>query len=381
MSESFSFDAKSAGIWRFIPAGSFALILIAGFAVTTCSLREVPAAKWAEMAHLKPILQGESTRRFTSQLNEHFLWSKPFARIERAVNWKIAGDTGPSVRTGCEGWFFLSEELTTFDGGSQNANARAYMVGQVAQLLEKKNIRLVVAVTPDKSRIEQEHLCGLHRPAGFTQRAQDWMSTVRSRQVDVIDLSVPLTAFRGERYYRTDSHWNEAGANAAAAAIAAHLAQLQLVDKPAHGIPADAVKTSIAERMGDLFRVSNLEGLPEWWRPAIEKTATSVVAPVVSQSDDLFGDTGLPAVALIGTSFSLRGNFVPMLSQHLGAPVANLAKDGGDFDGSATAYLHGKTFQQEPPKVVVWEIPERMLQKPFKPSERVWLEDLKQGRL
>jgi hypothetical protein len=29
----------------------------------------------------------------------------------------------------------------------------------------------------------------------------------------------------------------------------------------------------------------------------------------------------------------------------------------------------------------VWEIPERMLQKPFKPSERAWLESLKQGKL
>lgn len=381
MSESFSFDAKKAGAWRYVPALSFAAILATGFVVTAMSLQEVPSQKWADMNRPQQIAQGEATRIFTTQLNEHFLWSKPFARIERAVSWNLAGDAGPSVRVGCEGWFFLLEELSTFEGGAQNANARAYMVGQVAQSLKKQGVQLVVAVVPDKSRVEQEHLCGLHRPAGFEQRSNDWIKALRAKQVEVIDLYPSLTSFKGERYYRTDSHWNEAGANAAATAIALHLKTAGLADKMNSLLPAGAVKSEQVERMGDLYRVSNLDGVPAAFRPAVEKTVVSTVAPVANNSDDLFGDAGLPAVALIGTSFSLRGNFVPFLSQHLAAPVANLAKDGGDFDGAATAYLHSKAFQQEPPKVVLWEIPERMLQKPFKPSERTWLESLKQGKL
>lgn len=381
MSESFSFDAKKAGAWRYVPALSFAAILAAGLVTTVSSLQEVPLQKWREMGDVQKIVQGEATRMFTTQLNEHFSWSKTFAKFERAVRWNLARDAGPNVRVGCDGWFFLQEELTTFDGGAQNANARAYMVGQIAQSLKKQGVQLVVAVVPDKSRVEQQHLCGLHRPAGFAQRGDDWIKALRAKQVEVIDLYLALNSFSGERYYRTDSHWSEAGANAAAAAIAKHLQSAGLVDKFNAELPAGAVKTVIAERMGDLFRVANLDGLPAALRPAIERTATSTVAPVANNSDDLFGDGGLPAVALIGTSFSLRGNFVPFLSQHLAAPVANLAKDGGDFDGSASAYLHSKALQQEPPKVVVWEIPERMLQKPFKPSERAWLESLKQGKL
>ncbi len=156
---------------------------------------------------------------------------------------------------------------------------------------------------------------------------------------------------------------------------------LQLADKTDLKPAPGAIKTVTEERPGDLFRVSNLEGVPLWLRPPVEKVASSTVAPVANKSDDLFGDGGLPSIALVGTSFSLRGNFVPFMSQHLGVPVANLAKDGGDFDGAAMAYLQSKAFQQEPPKVVIWEVPERMLQKPFKESERQWLEKLKQGQL
>jgi alginate O-acetyltransferase complex protein AlgJ len=381
MSESFSFDAKKAGIWRFVPALSFAVIMATGFAVTVSSLRDVPEQKWQDMAHFKKIAQGESTRIFTGQLNEHFLWSKPFAQIERAVSWNVAGDTGAQVRTGCSGWFFLTDELTTFNGGAQNANARAYMIGEAGRILKSRGVTLVVTVVPDKSRIEQADLCGLHRPSAFANRIDEWETLLGNKQIPFIDLRAALSSIRGDAYYRTDSHWNEAGANAAANAVAQKLVEWKLVDAPASPVAADAVKTTISERMGDLYRVSSLDGLPSWARPAIEKTAVSTVAPVVNRSDDLFGDAGLPAVVLIGTSFSLRGNFVPMLSQHLGAPVANLAKDGGDFDGSAMAYLRSQTFQKEPPKVIVWEVPERMLQKPFKPSERQWLEDLKQGKL
>ncbi|MFZ6847235.1 alginate O-acetyltransferase AlgX-related protein [Undibacterium sp. RuRC25W] len=381
MDESFSFDAKKAGAWRFVPAVSFAVMMLVGVDVSVTSLREVSSADWKEMAPWQRIVQGESTSRFTSQLNSHFVWSTPFSKIQRAVDWNIARDTGSAVTAGCTGWFFLTEELTTFDGGSQNANARAYMVEQVAKQLQQRGVKLVMAVIPDKTRIEQEHLCGVHRPAAFAARAENWMTALRTNQVEVIDLQAPLAATKGERYYRTDSHWNELGADAAAVSVAKRLQDLQYADKTDLQPAPGAIKTATAERLGDLFHVSNLEGLPSALRPAVEQVASSTVAPVVNKSDDLFGDGGLPSVVLVGTSFSLRGNFVPFMSQHLGMPVANLAKDGGDFDGAAMTYLQSKAFQQEPPKVVIWEVPERMLQKPFKDTERKWLEILKKGQL
>ena len=372
MTESFTVDMKKAGWTRFIPAVSFTAILVAGFAVTVSSLSDVAEKDWAGIADPRRIFEGESTRRFSTQLNSHFLLSKPFAHIERAVTWSIAGDTGTSVRPGCAGWLFLADELTPHPSAEQNALTRAAIVTQLDRVLKKRNIHLVMTVVPDKSRIEQSHLCGLHRSAGFSDRIDHWIGPLRQQQIEVIDLRDTLTQTSGERYYRTDSHWNEHGAAAAARTIAQRLQELRLVDKPATTAPPEAIQSRIVERSGDLIRVANFDGLPAWLRPAADRTQQSTVAPVTVASDDLFGDAGLPTVALVGTSFAKASNFVPFLSHYLGAPVANMAKDGGDFEGAAMTYLSSKAYQKEPPKVLLWEVPERMLQKPLTRSEQLW---------
>ena len=81
--------------------------------------------------------------------------------------------------------------------------------------------------------------------------------------------------------------------------------------------------------------------------------------------DDLFGDSALPNVALIGTSFSHNSGFAGYLQLALGAPVGNFAKEGGEFSGAAKAYFASPAFLETPPKLLIWEIPERDLQTAF----------------
>jgi alginate O-acetyltransferase complex protein AlgJ len=49
----------------------------------------------------------------------------------------------------------------------------------------------------------------------------------------------------------------------------------------------------------------------------------------------------------------------------LGASIGNFAKDGGEFSGAAKAYFASPAYLQTPPKVLIWEIPERELQTPY----------------
>ena len=46
------------------------------------------------------------------------------------------------------------------------------------------------------------------------------------------------------------------------------------------------------------------------------------------------------------------------------------ARDGGNFWGSAGAYFSSDAFEQTPPRLIVWEIPERTLQLPPAAGER-----------
>lgn len=377
MSEVAFDDNKRAGWWRYLPVLVFAVVMVGGFIVTVISLQRAPAETWQGLGHWRALIDGESTRRFTQALNKQFLLSKPFAQTERAIFWNLAQDSGNSVRPGCPGWFFLADELSVYPARRQNAEARAEIVALVQARLAQKNIHLLVAVVPDKARIEQAQLCQLHRPAEFALRLANWVDMLKARQIAVVDLAMPLSAQGGQRYYSTDTHWNELGANVAAKTLADWLVLKRWLKEPAQVPDFSKFVIKRTERPGDLLRVANLEGLPLGWRPDYEMAQFTEVPAVEVSSDDLFGDAGVPELAVIGTSFSRTSNFIPFLAQHLGAPVANLAKDGGDFEGAAMAYLSSPQFSQTPPKVLLWEVPERMLEKPLSKAEKTWQAELK----
>ena len=84
------------------------------------------------------------------------------------------------------------------------------------------------------------------------------------------------------------------------------------------------------------------------------------------------GDANLPTVALIGTSFSRTSGFADFLAHALETPVASFAKDGGAFSGSASEYFASKAFKQTPPRLVIWEIPERDLETPLRNDKEIW---------
>ena len=48
------------------------------------------------------------------------------------------------------------------------------------------------------------------------------------------------------------------------------------------------------------------------------------------------------------------------------ASLGNFAKDGGEFSGAARDYFASPAFRETPPQLLIWEIPERDLQSPYK---------------
>jgi alginate O-acetyltransferase complex protein AlgJ len=136
-------------------------------------------------------------------------------------------------------------------------------------------------------------------------------------------------------------------------------------------------KATEESRSGDLIRLMGLEFVPNALRPKLDRETPEITiekpaAATETPSTGLFDDAGVPVV-LAGTSYSLRANFHGRLQEYLQAKVLNTAKDGGGFLQSMTAYLKDDAFKSSKPKVLIWEIPERMLQSPL--GEEVgWLD-------
>lgn len=315
------------------------------------------------------VLHGEVTHRLAKQLSAAAL-PQTAADLERAASWLALHDTGARVRPGCAGWLFLTDEMRINRHAQVNAQTKAAAVRDIQQQLAGRGIRLLVVVVPDKSRIASAQLCDLRRPLQLQHRAEAWVEGLNKAGVSAVDLAPVLHSVGSDAYLRTDTHWSEAGASAAAKAIAVQVQAMGISATPHKAY--EAALQDPARRPGDLVRLAGLEWLPVRLQPAVELVAASRFSEKADSSqsdadnlDDLFGDDNLPNVALIGTSFSRNSNFAGFVQQALGAPIGDFSKDGGEFSGGANGYFSNPAFKQTPPELVIWEIPERDLQTPY----------------
>ena len=326
-----------------------------------------------------PFLDGDVSQAFAAALADAPVPSNA-ARIERGLSWVVAGDLGPRVRRGESGWLFLGDELTVHEQPQLNTAQRKADVLKVQKILAAKGIKLLIVVLPDKSRIEASHLGMLHRPARYVPRASQWVSELKLAGVEAVDLTATLSAFKqknGAAFLKSDSQWTEQGAEAAARSVSAEVVRLKIVATPAQGLTVD--KRIELNRPGDLIRLAGVEWLFDALQPQQDlaqetsfkvgsqaqdkgKLSTASASSASAQTDDLFGDADLPNVVVIGTSFSRTSNFVSFIEKELNAKIANLARNGGDFSGAMNTYLSSVAFKKTPPKLVIWEIPERVLQ-------------------
>ncbi len=342
----------------------------------------------------RKFFDGTLTQALEKQLDQKMPARASLIAFANGLRYVLLGGSGEQVRLGRDGWLFLTDELRHYGGngvgngvgngaangagnGAGNGAAtdadperwferRIDLISTLAQRLKSQGTILVVALVPDKARVYRSQLGGGGYPDFNEGKYQQALAAMRTRGVAVVDLLRPLE--RGARshevYYRTDTHWNQVGASLAAQAITQRIRSLKVELESAQFVSETQVP--VQERPGDLLRLMGLVQVSNRWRPLPDREAPVNTREVgaAPAANSLFGDSSVPVV-LTGTSYSLRGNFHGYLQQGLGAKVLNTAKDGGGFLQAITAYLDDESFKTSKPKVLVWEIPERMLKTPL----------------
>jgi len=359
-----------------LPALIMAAVLLAGLG---SSIEAVFVSSDAPKGYTwHDIVAGEPTADLGRFLLHHNPFADALVTTDRVVAWNTVGDLGARVRRGCGNWLFLADELEIHSDRMNSFTHNLNIVSEVGNFLRSRNIALVVAAVPDKSRVEAAELCRLDRPPLLAPRFGDFVSRLRAGGIDVVDLLQPIAALDGERYYRTDTHWNERGAKAAADSIAAELRQRGLA--PTQQAAYRVTTEPMQERVGDLIRLAGLDTVPWPLRPRGDMVAPNRIAESAKAGTGILDEVPPPQLAEIGTSFSRRANFTEFLGLALGAPVANMAKDGGGLTSAAIAYFADPAFTKSPPHVIVWEIPERILEQPVAASDEAWAAGLGGGR-
>jgi alginate O-acetyltransferase complex protein AlgJ len=357
-----------------LPGLALLAILLIGLASSLYTLAFKRGELPVQQVSWSDLVNGETTQAVGHLLQKANPLEDPLVTVDRVTAWLAVGDLGARVRRGCGNWLFLTDELVLHPDSAASAARHIRMIEQVAAYLKTRHIGLAVVPVPDKSRVESADLCGVDRPAAIGGRLADFEARLGADGIGVVDLLQPMEAVGGERYYRTDTHWNERGAKAAADAVAAALGQAGLA-------PSQKAKFHVStgperERVGDLIRLAGLDGVPYPLRPRGDEEAPTVIEQSAAASVGLLDETPAPELAVLGTSFSRRANFVPFLSLALTAPVENRAEDGGGVANAAIAYFNTPEFIKSPPRAIVWEIPERMIEEPSSASDEHWAETL-----
>jgi alginate O-acetyltransferase complex protein AlgJ len=331
---------------------------------------ELPAkdVTWSALAG------GDTTAAIGNFLQKANPLGDALVTTDRVAAWLTVGDLGSRVRRGCGDWLFLIDELMLHPGRAANFARHVAIVEKVASFLKTRNIALVVVPVPDKSRVEAAQLCGVDRPAAIHTRFADLEGALRGAGLNVVDVLQPMTTLDGERYYHTDTHWNERGARLVADSIAGVLRQdgLAPTQKAEFRVTTEAAR----ERVGDLIRLAGLDRVPFPLRPRGDEETPTLIEQSAAATVGILDETPAPEFAVIGTSFSRRANFVPFLSLALAAPVDNKALDGGGVTSAAIAFFAMPEFAKTPPRGIVWEIPERMVEEPVPDSDEHWAETL-----
>jgi alginate O-acetyltransferase complex protein AlgJ len=325
----------------------------------------------AQLLQPSTILAGR-TAAAINQITSHDLPADPLLRAAGGLlRWGLFRSGGPQVGVGCNDWLYLLEEVRPWPDGEAAMSRRADLVAQVAERLRVQGIELLIVVVPDKARVESQTLCAIRYSAQAKDRYDAFAAMLQKRGIVPVDL---LHSFRAAHagqplYYRTDTHWNQQGAALAAVVVAAAAGPGSDVQHFRTELTAPA-----GERVGDLLRLMSLDKVPESFGIRLRPTG-DIEAPERTVAVDETEAGGLldegPAVeaVLLGSSFSANANFLGRLQQELARPVTGFARAGGGFAGAAREYFASVAFRESPPKLVIWEFPERVLGQPFGDDE------------
>ena len=349
------------------------VMLAVGLGLGVAAIRTDSAQRQlATVLDFKSILGGRAASVVNTAMAHNLPVDKLFRAAGGMLRWRLFQSGGPAVWVGRRNWLYLMEELRPWPDAADVMAERAAVVGRVAVALKARNVDLLVAVVPDKARIVTDAMDG-PRAAQTESRYADFITSLTKQGIKVVGLATPMLAnpTPDSLFWRTDTHWSQEGAALAARAIAT-----AVTTKIDRSIKFKTIaQAAESDGPGDLLRLLSLEHVPDNLpiplRPPIDRQYKETTRPLEDADAGGLLDEG-PAiqVSLIGSSFSVNANFFGRLQEYLGAAVTNFGEAGGGFAGAAQKYFSGLAYKQTPPKLVIWEIPERLVVQPLTADDK-----------
>jgi len=310
--------------------------------------------------------RGEAARRFEAHYDAQFPARRFGINLWAAIDYLLFGEGRPGVVIGRDGWLYSDEEFALDPHSAATVERNLALIRWVRAQLTAHKVRLLVAVVPAKARVYPEFLGERQPPKLQRDLYARIHEHLRAEGMTAPELLAVLGAAKAgaPSYLRTDTHWTPWGAQQVAQALAAP------VRRAAGPATSPQRYRSVIARpqnhRGDLVGFLPLDPYFRQLLPAddlLTELRTEAEGPA---GNGLLDEGAAPRIALVGTSYSAhaRWNFAGALRQALGEDVANYAREGVGPFRPMLDYLAGGDLRRSPPRLLIWEIPERYIALP-----------------
>ena len=345
-------------------------LLFSGVIAVTGILAAVSGRSFHPPEHVA-IIDGGVAKAFESHYEQNFPAKQLGVNLWAAIDYTLFREGRRGVVIGANDWLYTDEEFIVGDNVRTTFHANFAQIAEVRAALAKAGVALVAALVPAKARIYSEFLADRKPAEPHVDLYDELLARLAAEGIPTADLRAPLTDGKQQRqtYFRTDTHWTPWGARLAATEVARVTRVSGLAPDDDSDYETHVERT--AAHRGDLCNFLPLDPyftrlLPP--REPIDITRTDITRNQGTQKSsaaaaDLFGDSKLPNVVLVGTSYSANPlwNFAGFLKEALRADVASYARAGAGPFKPMLAYLKSADFREHRPRLVIWEIPERAL--------------------
>lgn len=309
------------------------------------------------------VLEGKWPLQFEKSFRETLPVSSASRDVWGRGEFAVFHQGRKGVVVGTDGWLFTDEEFSCPADYKRNLIDNLNYIYNTRDALARANTQLAVVIVPAKSRVLAEHLGTASMSSCRAGLYTELYTALVKSGITVTNMLSAMKAspMRQELYLKTDTHWSPAGAQLAAQAVAAATHD-RFKDLVPHTGTFSAFAGGAKEIHGDL--AGYMPGVPV---PAehIASYVSGVAVANAGTGQGLFDDA-TPPITLVGTSYSANPNwnFEGFLKQAFGADVLNAADQGLGPFVVMDKYLQNDAWKQSPPRLVVWEIPERYLLMP-----------------
>ena len=306
------------------------------------------------------IIQGKWPPQFEKALNKSLPIYDPSRNFWGGTEYALFHQGRKGVVVGSDGWLFTDEEFSCEAGGKKNIADNLSFIKNTQVTLARKNTRLAVILVPEKVRVLSSHLYGVTLPVCRISLYKNIMGFLRARHIHAINLLAAMRAApKDSLYLRTDTHWTPAGAKLAAFSVAGLVKKMPDLNLERR----HCVSTSgaVASYNGDLTRYA-----PGLSPKVLPPDNLSSYTTQCDAKAGLLDDSAAPQITLVGTSYSAnpKWNFDGFLEEALQADILNAADEGQGPLTVMDKYLASDLWKNDPPKLLIWEIPERYLLMP-----------------